>query len=677
MEPAMSAPSPVRLNENQIRHLRVSCQYIDKLLADAAAMLAPGADRSPFSRYIDDLTPVQKRVFRDYVERIRQLMLQILETQGVEPGTARVSVLHALRTMLGFVEIAAEELKPRYMRGYGEVPEGADAELSGIAVELQGVARELELFLARGGGGDLQGRIARLSGESGGAALLDTLGRIIATHGLVEFRPALALILDRLEEQRFEVAVFGRVSTGKSSLLNHVIGTDRLPIGVTPITAVPTRITYGSAERLGVWFAERKMEWAEPARIAEFTTEDENPGNAKHVTRLVLEVPSPRLREGVVLVDTPGLGSLATEGAAETLAYLPRCDYAVVLVDAASSLTVEDVGTVRRLLDAGIPVSVLLSKADMLADADLDRLRRYVSDRLEAELGATMAVRPISVMPDRVALLEGWRREDLQPLIDRHRELAAQSIARKIGVLRENVTARLRGALTREARRAVEPASEDRAASALELRLRTQAGELERVRRECESACEELRRACEPVLALAARTTVATGAVIPEPAWLAAIEAAGRDRADFLQRALNELGQQARATLVEAARQMDLPAPELDEDVAGRLRELPRLAAPSFPQPPSFHALYAFGAAVARWRVAGWLHRRAADVTQAALDAYAAVLRDWSLAALARLRVWYLAHADGLAAQLGPGRLSGESAAAIREDLAALERERS
>ena len=63
-------------------------------------------------------------------------------------------------------------------------------------------------------------------------------------------------------------------------------------------------------------------------------TEQENPGNTKHVTRLLVKIPAPRLSSGIVLVDTPGLGSLATTGAAETLAYLPRCDLGIVLIDA-------------------------------------------------------------------------------------------------------------------------------------------------------------------------------------------------------------------------------------------------------------------------------------------------------------------------------------------------------
>ena len=68
-----------------------------------------------------------------------------------------------------------------------------------------------------------------------------------------------------------------------------------------------------------------------------------------------MAVPSPRLREGVVLVDTPGVGSLAASGSAETFAYLPRCDLSVVLIDADSNLNDDDLSLLRALYEAGIP----------------------------------------------------------------------------------------------------------------------------------------------------------------------------------------------------------------------------------------------------------------------------------------------------------------------------------
>ena len=89
-----------------------------------------------------------------------------------------------------------------------------------------------------------------------------------------------------------------------------------------------------------------------------------------------VQVPARRLREGVTFVDTPGLGSLATAGAEETVAYLPRCDLGIVLVDAASTLTHEDLAIVQALYQSGAQAMVLVSKADLLGAGRAPASRR-------------------------------------------------------------------------------------------------------------------------------------------------------------------------------------------------------------------------------------------------------------------------------------------------------------
>ena len=65
----------------------------------------------------------------------------------------------ALHVNLTFVDIAAEELNPEYMRGYGEVPAAAAVELNGIAAELKSLARQLDQYLTRGSRGKPAGAL--------------------------------------------------------------------------------------------------------------------------------------------------------------------------------------------------------------------------------------------------------------------------------------------------------------------------------------------------------------------------------------------------------------------------------------------------------------------------------------------------------------------------------------
>ena len=192
----------------------------------------------------------------------------------------------------------------------------------------------------------------------------------------------------------------------------------------------------------------------DPKELAEYASEEKNRGNHKHVTRITVEIPSQRLREGVILVDTPGIGSLATSGSAETFAYLPRCDLSVVLIDAGSTLNQEDLSLLRDLYEAGVPAQVLLSKADLLTAEDRQRVLQYIRDQLRQELNLDVAVHPVSTMGKDEALLDRWFEHEIEPLWERQRTLTEESLRRKIARLRESVMAVLQTLLAKRHGRA-------------------------------------------------------------------------------------------------------------------------------------------------------------------------------------------------------------------------------
>ena len=64
----------------------------------------------------------------------------------------------------------------------------------------------------------------------------------------------------RLADDRFNLVVIGRFSRGKTSLMNALLGTDRLPTGIVPLTSVITTVAYGSAERAILRFERRFMD---------------------------------------------------------------------------------------------------------------------------------------------------------------------------------------------------------------------------------------------------------------------------------------------------------------------------------------------------------------------------------------------------------------------------------
>jgi GTP-binding protein EngB required for normal cell division len=641
------------LNSNHARRLSVTCRHIDKLLADMENALSVMSTKRAFPEYLPDITPAQTRVVEDYIARIRAQLARVLDGQDIERPEPSIPVSRSLHTALTFIAIAAEELQPKYMHGYGEVPPSAAVELNGIASELLGLVNQLDEYIMRGAGENLQERLQRLEQQGDEVALLKRLETIIGEQGLVEFRSTVSMILDRLEDNRFEIAMFGRVSSGKSSLLNATLGTDVLPVGVTPITAVPTRITYGDTAAVNVWFANRSPEQFEISRLADFVAEQRNPGNEKHVTRIVLQMSSPRLRDGIVFVDTPGLGSLATRGAAETLAYLPRCDLGVVLIDAGSTLTPDDLKIIQTLYEAGIPANVLLSKADLLNPNDHTQVIEYVMSHIRSELKLEAQVHAVSAMPAR-DLLTQWFENDIAPLYNQRQELKLRSIRRKVGTLQQSVEAALRGRLRFKGN---DPAIDGERLRDVEGELRRASGKLQETHAAGRKITDEIGELSSSSLRKAAADLVALWSKgdksSTEQVVLDAVTRIIQEKAKALHDLLYSLNGELHGSLRSAADTLNLAGAPAVEEFSSVLREMPVFDLGKIPLTLERPSLALFlGRNFAERRIANELARSIGRQILKALSAYRQLAYDWFEQTVNQVQRRFDVYATGYRAQI-------------------------
>jgi len=659
----------------------VTCRHIDKLLAEMESTLNVSTSKLAFPQYVPDLSPAQRRVIEDYIGRIRSQLVRVLDGQAIERPPADIPVSRSLHSYLTFVDIATEELKPEYMRGYGEVPPAAAVELNGIAGELQGLVRQLDQYLMRGSRENLQERLQRLEQTGDEIPVLKKLESVISEHGLVEFRSTLSMILDRLEDNSFEIAIFGRVSSGKSSLLNAMLGIDVLPVGVTPITAVPTRLLYGETPVVHVWFANRTPEQFDIAHLPEFVAEQLNRGNEKHVTRIVVQLPSPRLREGIAFVDTPGLGSLATRGAAETLAYLPRCDLGVVLIDAGSTLTPDDLQTIQILYDAAIPAMVLLSKADLLTFEDRSRVIGYVKDHIKEELNLDLAARAVSVIAGSKDLVAQWFEEDIAPLYSQRQELKLRSIRRKLGALRQSVEMALRTRLRRKDQISPKKVEQLRV---VEAELRQANGRLEEMKKTARGVANDLEYSSTRTLRFAAATVVeswskqAAGDEAVPGIVRNAVTWTVQEQTESLRRRMDAMAHKLDETLRATAKVLEVEDVPGEQEFAGVVREMPAFD----PGELNIHLTRPFlfsliggnlSRSIVTKRLAGMIGGQLAK----SLSAYHALLYDWSERTLAQIQRRFDAYANGYRAQVerlvGDHVSPAEQESTIRRDLEGLE----
>ena len=113
-----------------------------------------------------------------------------------------------------FTHIAVADMETQRMRGYGALSEEDVKRINRAVAELNAAVGRLIAYLSKGPDDDLQARLKRLEHTGNETGLLREVERVITAHGLVEFRGALAVLLDRMENGSFEIGVFRRVSWG-------------------------------------------------------------------------------------------------------------------------------------------------------------------------------------------------------------------------------------------------------------------------------------------------------------------------------------------------------------------------------------------------------------------------------------------------------------------------------
>jgi GTP-binding protein EngB required for normal cell division len=202
------------------------------------------------------------------------------------------------------------------------------------------------------------------------------------------------------------IAVFGRFKAGKSSFLNHLLGAPLLPVGVIPVTSVVTEIEFGPQEKAEVHFLDGHAAAIPLTQIVDYVSEAANPGNAKQVASVRLEVPAMERYRGICFVDTPGLGSVFAHNTEASTRWLPNTGLALVAVGADAPLSAHDVDLIRALSRFTPNVSVLLTRVDTLAADERAQVEGFVREQVGQSWNGSVPVFPYSIRPGFECLRE-------------------------------------------------------------------------------------------------------------------------------------------------------------------------------------------------------------------------------------------------------------------------------
>ncbi|HSB78278.1 MAG TPA: dynamin family protein, partial [Candidatus Methylomirabilis sp.] len=235
----------------------------------------------------------------------------------------------------------------------------------------------------------------RLGGETVSDAL-NLVGALCRRYQLSALEKFLESCRNFAGEETLNIAILGRFKAGKSSFLNHLLGQPVLPVGVIPVTTVVTEIQHGPKEQAEIGFRDGRTEFIPVHRLGEFIAEAENPGNAKQVQRVRVALPAMERYPGLCFVDTPGLESVLAHNTDAALEWLPNVGLAVVAVGVDPPLSQHDLELIRALSRYTPHIALLLTKVDVLTEAERVEVAAFVRQQLERDGGGRVRVFPYS-----------------------------------------------------------------------------------------------------------------------------------------------------------------------------------------------------------------------------------------------------------------------------------------
>jgi len=210
-------------------------------------------------------------------------------------------------------------------------------------------------------------------------------------------REILSEVDHKLRENKFNLVVLGQFKRGKTTFINALLGQKLLPSAILPLTSIVTTLEYGPEMEVQVHFLDGKVTKIQPEEIKLYVTEKENPKNEKGVKFVRVLHPAPILKKGIILVDTPGVGSLYENNTDVTYGFLPRVDAGVFLLTVDPPLSMEEIAFLKDVYPHVERIFFVLNKVDYVDSEDLKEVMEFSLGNLKEALGSNhIPIYPLS-----------------------------------------------------------------------------------------------------------------------------------------------------------------------------------------------------------------------------------------------------------------------------------------
>jgi hypothetical protein len=187
--------------------------------------------------------------------------------------------------------------------------------------------------------------------------------------------------ITRVQLGLFRLVVMGEIKKGKSSFINALCGIPGLvPVHSDVATSTVFKIRHGKELRYTVYFQKddsgtETKKVITPAELADYGTETGNPDNWKKVDFIAVEAPSAILSNGLIILDTPGVGGLYAKHREITYRHAPSADAIFFVTDSVESpIGREEVAFLKELKKVTTNITFVQTKSEGGAEAVKKRM---------------------------------------------------------------------------------------------------------------------------------------------------------------------------------------------------------------------------------------------------------------------------------------------------------------
>lgn len=248
---------------------------------------------------------------------------------------------------------------------------------------------------------------------------------------------------ERLENKKVTIAVIGQFKRGKTTLINTILGRPILPVGIVPITAAITRIEYAdqngaetAEDKATVYYTNGLREEVPAEDLHAYISEQENHDNARGVAEVELLTDAAFLRDGLTLVDTPGVGSVHENNSKSAVDFARESDGVVFMLSVDSPVNQIEVDFLRKVKQFAGKFYFVVNKIDRVDEEELAEYMAYCGAllrgimELDGEEAENLKLIPVSARKGTgVRELTELIREDL---LVKGPEIMERSVGRKL-----------------------------------------------------------------------------------------------------------------------------------------------------------------------------------------------------------------------------------------------------